>query len=273
MAQYFEMKLKLFTEYEPKNIVVNARDPYGKIILESSSCKNKIQFNLIESDFYPKKYELSASGIKADIQTPEKLYSIESPMIGVHNLENLLAVMATCYGLEIPLEKVVENIAKIKMPLGRLQKIQTLNKKAAHVFVDYAHSDDALKNVLQCLNNIKTADQKIWTVFGCGGDRDSDKRPKMAAVASELSDFVMVTSDNPRKEDPHKIIQDILGGLKNKNFECEVDRKKAIESVLSKADERDIVLVAGKGHENYQIIGETKYMFDDSAVIKEYYER
>ena len=151
---------------------------------------------------------------------------------------------------------------------GRLELIKS--NKDFSVLVDYAHTDDALKNVLTAIKNLNPA--KIITVFGCGGNRDKTKRPKMAKVACSMSDFVFITSDNPREEDPVEITKDIEAGAKeiNKtNYKIIVDRKEAIKQALLAAKEKDVVLIAGKGHENYQIIGRTKVHFDDRETASE----
>jgi UDP-N-acetylmuramoyl-L-alanyl-D-glutamate--2,6-diaminopimelate ligase len=138
------------------------------------------------------------------------------------------------------------------------------------VVIDYAHTDDALRNVLLALNELKTG--KIITVFGCGGDRDTGKRPKMGQVAGTISDYVIVTSDNPRTEEPKSIIEEIVKGLKKTKvpFETDVDRRSAIGKAVNMASQGDIVLIAGKGHEDYQIIGETRSHFSDSEVVAEF---
>ena len=151
-----------------------------------------------------------------------------------------------------------------------------VNHKSLHVYVDYAHTPDALENVLRSLNKVRVdlrANNKIWTLFGCGGDRDKGKRPLMAAIAAKYSDRVMVTSDNPRTEEALQIINDVLEGFspsQRKSAEVEVDRRKAIQKVLAQAQPGDVVLIAGKGHEDYQILGKEKIHFSDVEVAKEF---
>jgi UDP-N-acetylmuramoyl-L-alanyl-D-glutamate--2,6-diaminopimelate ligase len=147
-----------------------------------------------------------------------------------------------------------------------------VGEKYPSIFVDYAHSEDALKNVLEALRGFKRGSSRVITVFGCGGDRDRTKRPKMAQVVSSMSDISVVTSDNPRTEEPEKIIEDIKTGLNpNSKVHVDVNRKRAIEWALKNAKSEDLVLIAGKGHETYQIIGTTQFPFDDRQVVRDYY--
>jgi len=169
---------------------------------------------------------------------------------------------------QIPLEKAIEAFTNFTGVRGRLEKVP--NNKDVHVFWDYAHTPDALENVLKTLGEIKNG-KKIITVFGCGGDRDKGKRPLMGEIACRMSDHCVITSDNPRTEDPLQILKDIEAGCgSHKNYEIEADRKKAIEKALNIAKNGDAVLIAGKGHEDYQIIGKTKHHFDDVEVAKNY---
>ena len=166
----------------------------------------------------------------------------------------------------MPQTKIVSAIKKLTVVPGRLDKITS--KKGRHIFVDYAHSPDALENVLTALG--KLCKKRIFTVFGCGGDRDKSKRPLMGAIAEKLSSKIIITSDNPRTEKPDKIISDIVVGLKDKNKYCvEPDRRTAIKRALLEAAPGDVILIAGKGHEDYQIIGTKKTHFSDKETVKE----
>ncbi len=187
-------------------------------------------------------------------------------LIGEYNLENILGVIGAAYSLGISLENVVKGIKKLKNVPGRLEKFSNKNITA---FVDYAHTDDALVNAVSSLR--QAAKGRIITVFGAGGDRDATKRPRMAKASTELSDITIITSDNPRTEDPQKIIDDILKGVAaGSEYYVEADREKAIAKAVSIAKEYDIILIAGKGHEDYQIIGKTKHHFDDRLVVQKY---
>ena len=181
---------------------------------------------------------------------------------------NILAVFCICISIGFDFGKVVDCLKEISGAPGRLERVK--GSKDFSVIVDYAHTDDALKNVLSAIKSLNPA--KIITVFGCGGNRDKTKRPKMAKVACSMSDFVFITSDNPREEDPDEIIKDIEVGAKeiNKtNYKIVVDRKEAIKQAIIEARKNDVVLIAGKGHENYQIIGRTKIHFDDRETASE----
>jgi UDP-N-acetylmuramoyl-L-alanyl-D-glutamate--2,6-diaminopimelate ligase len=192
--------------------------------------------------------------------------------LGRHNLANVLAAAATLTGMGWSLEKTLALLRDAPGAPGRLERLG--QKDTCEVLVDYAHSDDALNQVLISLQAVRAARAgRILTVFGCGGDRDKSKRAKMAAVVSELSDVTLITSDNPRTEDPNAILDDIERGIDKTrtHFLREVDRRKAIYTALSLARQEDTVLIAGKGHETYQIVGTEKLAFDDREVVREYF--
>ena len=188
---------------------------------------------------------------------------IASVLTGRFNASNIACAVAVARGLGIPDAAIAEGVARTRVP-GRLERVP--NGKGIHVLVDYAHKSDALEKVLRTLREMKGA-HRLITVMGCGGDRDRGKRPVMGRLAVELSDQVFVTSDNPRTEDPQAIIQEVLKGTQgHSNLTVEADRKRAIFAAISLARPGDIVLIAGKGHEDYQIIGRTKSHFDDREV-------
>ncbi len=193
------------------------------------------------------------------------------PLVGLHNFQNIMAATAGCIMLGVDNEHIKQGIANLKNIPGRLEKFERSNG-GAYIFVDYAHTDDALQNVLEALGSFK--EQRLITVFGCGGDRDRTKRPRMARVAEIDSDVVIVTSDNPRTEDPQQIIEDILTGFENaENVIITPDRSMAIRQAVTMAKEKDIVLIAGKGgHEDYMILGTEKVHFDDREEVKKYLE-
>ncbi len=263
MEDYFAAKKKLFTENYTDLSIINIDCPYGKILKDE--LKNCIRFSIKEkADFYVEKYNYDVEGIKAEIISAEEKYLIESDLIGEHNLSNILCAIAACEKAGINKSDIENGIKNLKNVPGRLEKFKIKNK---YFVVDYAHTDDALGNVLKALNKIKL--NKIITVFGCGGDRDKTKRPRMAKVAEKYSDIVIVTSDNPRTENPNQIIDDIAKGFDNKGrVYFEVDRRKAIALSDKLSNSGDIVLIAGKGHEDYQIIGKTKIHFDDREEVK-----
>jgi UDP-N-acetylmuramoyl-L-alanyl-D-glutamate--2,6-diaminopimelate ligase len=200
-------------------------------------------------------------------------------MCGIHNIYNAVGVIAAATSALIAPEQSCEYLKNFKGVPGRMQHIE--NSKGLHIFVDYAHSPDALEKILLALGKIRSdssSPAKIWSIFGCGGDRDKGKRPMMAQVAERYSDFVMVTSDNPRTEEPQQIITEIMLGFSEQKPSSytrifqNVDRRLAIESILAKASPGDVVVIAGKGHENYQIIGTQKHHFSDVEIVKEYFK-
>lgn len=193
---------------------------------------------------------------------------VKTPLLGLYNVSNCLAAAGLCLAAGLDLETVATGLSALKGVPGRLEKI---NGGDFSVIVDYAHTDDALKNVLSTLKPLCKG--KLRVVFGCGGDRDRTKRPRMAAVAEQLADFVIVTSDNPRTERPGDIINEIVAGFEKPNLQTltvEPDRRKAIEAAIRTARKNDIVLIAGKGHEDYQIIGKQKFHFSDKEIALDY---
>jgi UDP-N-acetylmuramoyl-L-alanyl-D-glutamate--2,6-diaminopimelate ligase len=193
--------------------------------------------------------------------------TVKTPLLGLYNVSNCLSAAGLCLAAGFDLETVTAGLSALKGVPGRLEKIDAGDFS---VIIDYAHTDDALKNVLTTLKPLCKG--KLRVVFGCGGDRDRTKRPRMAKVAEELADFVFVTSDNPRTENPVSIIDEIVAGFENNNTQTrtiEPDRKKAIELAIESTEKDDIILIAGKGHEDYQIIGKQKFHFSDKEIARE----
>lgn len=190
-------------------------------------------------------------------------YELRSPFIGDHNAENLSAALAVALSLDVNLDAAIEALASAPQVPGRLQLIEAAGVRA---YIDYAHTPDALARALHAVRQGTTG--KVWVVFGCGGDRDRGKRPEMCQVACNGADFVVVTSDNPRTESPQQIIDDILGRPPATVRHVDPDRRAAIHYALAQASVGDVVLVAGKGHEQYQIIGETKHPFSDEEQVR-----
>ncbi|MGL5458274.1 MAG: Mur ligase family protein, partial [Cetobacterium sp.] len=248
MEDYFNAKKILFKKLkDSKNGVINIDDEYGRRIYK---------------EFGGMTYSLKE---KADLDL-ELIKDINPSLLGKFNMYNLLAAIGVGKILNINLDTIKERAREIKGAPGRFEPV--LAGQEFKVVVDYAHTGDALENILQGVTDLKT-NGKIITVFGCGGDRDRIKRPVMAEVSERYSDLVIVTSDNPRTEDPNKIIDDIVKGFKNKNYIVEIDRKEAIKKAVLKAEKDDIILIAGKGHETYQILGTTKIHFDDREIAIE----
>lgn len=289
MENYFLTKKRFFDNILPsgkkhrKFMILNGDDPWGQRLFREVRTGVPSQTFGIETecDMTADPFTLSLEGIKARIHTAPLSFAIVSPLIGKFNLYNILAAAMAAVSLNIPESFIRTGVAKLKKVPGRLEKISKSDEPA--VFVDYAHTDDALRRVLQNLSAFKK--RKIVTVFGCGGDRDRGKRPLMGKAAVSFSDMTIVTSDNPRTENPLAIIGEIEKGIREipvnkispetlnnesdeKSYTIIPDRKKAIEKAVSLAAPSDIVLVAGKGHENYQIIGQARMPFDDRKIAK-----
>ncbi len=269
MERYFEAKKKLFFLNQKKRIaVINTDDPWGQKLTK------ELHMGVISFGFSPKammraeEFVPSDKGIEMTIQYPAGKMKIFSPLLGRPNAYNILAAAAIALTLNVPESRISEGISSLQGVPGRFEKIR--NSLGLHIIVDYAHNDDALKNLLETAKEL--APQKVILVFGAGGDRDRSKRPRMGEVAGRLADFTIITSDNPRSEDPLAIISDIERGMKKSrhvHYEIEVDRRKAIERALWIARPDDYILVAGKGHESYQIIGDRVIPFNDAEVIRE----
>lgn len=269
LDDYRDAKERLFYKTTLANII-NIDDEGGKKIYENIKNLDTPCYTYgidTKSDFMAKDIKIDAAGVSYRLITPTYEEVIFVPVPGRFTVYNTLAVIAACYMLDIPRGVFQEALRTTGGVAGRFEVVP--NNKGINVIVDYAHTPDALENVLKTAKEF--AKGNIITVFGCGGDRDKSKRPLMGKIGQEFSDICFVTSDNPRTEDPKLIIEDILKGLdqKNKNYRVVVDRKEAIEEAIKFAKKDDIVIIAGKGHENYQIIGKAKYHFDDKEIAKE----
>lgn len=271
LEDYLESKTRLFTKIKDNGYaVVNRDDPCSERIIENLSPEKKI--NVItygiakDRDVYAKNIEFSFGGLRFKLCTASSEIQIESRLIGTHNVYNILACSACGIAMGMGLEEIKKGIERLSGVPGRLEKIECGTDFS--IFVDYAHTKDGLENVLKTLKVLKP--RRLLTVFGCGGDRDSSKRPSMGRISSELSDKIFITSDNPRSEEPMDIIKEIIKGIdkKKNNYIIEIDRFKAIDTALKEAQKGDIVLVAGKGHESYQIFKNTTLPFDDREVVR-----
>ena len=269
--QYIECKKKLFDSLsEHSHAIVNFDDLHGETMTNDSKAKIYSYGLREERTFKGKMLENDISGLSVEIDGIQ----LTSRLIGEFNVYNLLVAysVANCLG-EDPMT-VLTLLSNIKAPEGRFEYFVSPSKITS--IVDYAHTPDALENVLKTLNSLRKTDQKIITVFGCGGDRDKGKRPQMGNIASLYSDHVIVTSDNPRSEDPELINKDVLKGVKL-NQQSKVlsitDRKEAIKVACSMAEKGDMILVAGKGHEKYQIKGAEKIHFDDLEILIDFFNK
>ena len=268
LDDYRNAKELLFHKTTVAN-VINIDDEGGKKIADSiKDLKTPLYTYGIDNnaDFMAKDIKITASGTSYKLVTPTYEADIFIPVPGKFTVYNTLAVIATCYILNIPISTIQEGLAKTQGVPGRFETVQ--NDKGIHVIVDYAHTPDALENVINTARGFAT--NRIITVFGCGGDRDNTKRPLMGKIADELSDIAILTSDNPRTEDPNRIINHVLAGMSSNNYEVVIDRKEAIKRAIEIAQKDDIVLIAGKGHEDYQIIGTEKIHFDDKEIAREF---
>ena len=274
MEDYFAAKTKLF-DYLGKDdyAVLNWDDPMVRSLAEKLNCHcitcglergAMLRAKNITDNRQQTTDNRQQWGLSFMIQTPEDEFLVRSELIGRNNIYNILMSAGAAYALGISREAIIEGIRTVKPIEGRLEKIDAGQNFLC--IVDYAHTEDALKKLIEEARLITGG--KIITVFGCGGDRDRTKRPKMGVVASDLSDFVVITSDNPRIEEPSEIIKDIIKGIKKDNYIIEPDRAKAIEKAVSIANTGDILLIAGKGHENYQEIKGIRYPFSDKEVFK-----
>src|SRR5215813_9014959 len=272
MENYFEAKAKLFTRLvgqKEKNkpvAIVNTDDRYGQQLL------NRVDRSLavitygmgLRTDFRASNYRAEFTGTSYQLDARGKSYLVRLPLIGRFNVTNSIAALAGAEALGINLRSAVLSLSKAPQVPGRLELVPA--KRQFQVFVDYAHTPDALGNVLKTLRELQP--HRLITVFGCGGDRDRQKRPLMAQMADRLADYSIITSDNPRKEDPGAIITETEKGFRSNRYEKIVDRTEAIKRAVALAQPRDIVLVAGKGHENYQEFADYTIPFDDIQVAR-----
>ncbi|MFA7073988.1 MAG: UDP-N-acetylmuramoyl-L-alanyl-D-glutamate--2,6-diaminopimelate ligase [Endomicrobiaceae bacterium] len=273
MESYFEAKKMLFyslksnVKNNKKFAIINSDDIYGRKILESGLNAEKISYSVNDADSKCRAYNvvLNRDNSSFKIKSIFGDASINIKHIGLHNVYNILAVFCICMSAGLAFNEVIKNINNALGAPGRLERVNFQTDFS--VIVDYAHTHDALQNVLSAIKNLNPS--RIITVFGCGGNRDKTKRSLMAQTACTMSDFVFITSDNPRDESPELIAKDVEAGAKqiNKNnYKVIIDRKQAIEEAVKKAQKGNVVLIAGKGHENYQIIGQNKIHFDDREV-------
>ncbi len=269
MEAYFEAKARLFelaaAQASKKcRAVVNSDDRYGHRLIERfAKTLRVVTFGQgATADFRASNIKFDANGTTFQLDARGKSYLVRLPLIGLFNVYNALGALAAANGCGVDLRAAIGALARAPQVPGRLERVP--GKRNFHVFVDYAHTDDALRNVLRTLRDLQPA--RLLTVFGCGGDRDRAKRPLMAAVASELSDWTILTSDNPRSEDPEAILADIEAGMTSDRYTKVTDREAAIRDAIDRAGPGDIVLIAGKGHETYQERNSVRTPFDDVEV-------
>ncbi len=270
LDSYFRAKLRLF-EGEgapaPRLAVINLDDPRGERILQLPQT-SQITYGIhSNAQVRPAQFSQSLAGIRAVIETPQGRLECASPLVGRVNLANILAATATACGLGVDRSCIQEGIHRLRLVPGRMELID--EGQPFVVFVDYAHTHDALKNALEALREFTR--HRLLVVFGCGGERDRTKRPLMGEVAGRLSDWVALTSDNPRGEDPFLIMNDVMVGLQKSgaDYLAEVDRPLAIRRALEEAVEGDVVLLAGKGHETVQVLKDQAVPSDDREIARQ----
>lgn len=266
MENYYQAKKLLFDV--SAQAIINIDDFYGRRYLEEISCKKNTYSAERKADFYAEDILLSASGVKYVYCDGKAKHNVDFKMPGVFNVSNSLAVISCCETLGFSAEGTIRQLNQMQGVRGRAEVVPT--GRDFTVICDYAHTPDALANVLAAIRTGSAG--KVKCLFGCGGNRDATKRPLMAAAAADNADFLIVTSDNPRNEDPEDIINDILTGLEGKNtpYVKITDRREAIHWAIKNAEKDDIIVLAGKGHEDYQILaGGVKIHFDEREVVAE----
>ncbi|HUD00879.1 MAG TPA: UDP-N-acetylmuramoyl-L-alanyl-D-glutamate--2,6-diaminopimelate ligase [Rhabdochlamydiaceae bacterium] len=264
MEEYAEVKSRLFTDLKGVAII-NGDDLWSSTMVRKCSAKI-IRYGL-KADFelYASHLQLSSQGMTFDVRWKQETVTLKTVLIGRFNVYNILAATALALTQGMTLQQIAKKLESFSGVPGRLERV--VNQKNLQVFVDYSHKPDALKNVLQTLAELKKG--RLITVFGCGGNRDVQKRPQMAAISESFSDLTIVTNDNPRNEDPTEIARQIIGGFQKNSYLVELDRKKAILKALELEKPDDIILIAGKGHETYQIFAHQTLVFDDRQVVQE----
>lgn len=270
MEDYFAAKALLFSpQYLKGRAIINADDPYGqRLIAQLGDQAWSYSTHDSTADLWADQLCYEPAGVKGVLHTPQGEAAFYLPLVGQYNLSNLLAALGAALSLGLDLTALVEKIAEFPGVPGRMERVQISPNQDISVIVDYAHTPDSLENLLKASRPFIRG--RMICVFGCGGDRDRTKRPKMGKIAAELADVAVLTSDNPRTEDPERILQDVLAGIPETIKPMVIaDRSKAIHTAILEAKPGDGVLIAGKGHEDYQILGTEKIHFDDREQARE----
>jgi UDP-N-acetylmuramoyl-L-alanyl-D-glutamate--2,6-diaminopimelate ligase len=269
-SEYIKVKKRFFDELDSNAFALtNCDDKNGMVMFQNSKAKKYTYALKTPADFKVKVLENQFSGMLLQINGKE----VWTKLIGEFNAYNILAVYATGMLLDQDEQELLQVISSLESVSGRFQHVKS--KTGITAIVDYAHTPDALENVLSTIASIRNKDEKVLTIVGCGGDRDSAKRPVMARIACEMSDQVILTSDNPRTEDPQVILNQMMEGVPGQKLGSTLsisDRAQAIKTAVAMAQPNDIILIAGKGHENYQEINGVKYDFDDFEVTKNMFD-
>jgi len=269
MEDYYKAKKKLFTLVD--TLVVNLDSDYGQRLLKEMDKKALTYGIRHPGDLTAEDIAYTPEGTELTLRYRNQTYRVMTPYLGEIYVSNLLGALGGLLGLGFDMSELAGAVGGLKPVKGRLERV--VNPLGAMILVDYAHTPDALENVLKIGRSLTR--RRLICVFGCGGDRDKGKRPRMGRISQNLAEISIITSDNPRKEDPMAIIEDILDGMAREagDFQVEADRRLAIARALSLAEAGDTVIIAGKGHETYQILGETTLHFSDVEVVQESLER
>ena len=268
MAAYGAAKARLFRWPGLKGAVINIDDAFGKSLAESldGQLPGVLRYGLGGGDIAAHRLDLSTRGLKLEIRTSRwGAANLECPVIGAFNAVNLLGALGVLLSSQVTLQDSATALANVRPVAGRMQLVR--EEGAPLVVVDYAHTPDALQKVLETLAGLKQSGSRLHCVFGCGGDRDAGKRPIMGGIDTRLADRCVITSDNPRGEDPRAIIEAIASGAQGQ-YRIEPDRAAAIHDAIAHAAAADVILIAGKGHENYQEIAGNRFPFDDVSVAR-----
>ena len=265
MEDYFAAKALLFSsEYLQGRAIINAEDPYGQRLISRLQPEQVWRYSVQDRgvDLWMSNLSYEPTGVSGMLHTPKGNVAFQSPLVGQYNLANLLAAVGAVLDLGVDLHLIATVLPQFSGVPGRMERVQISTNQDISVVVDYAHTPDSLENLLRAARPFIPG--KMICVFGCGGDRDRTKRPKMGKIAAQLADVVYVTSDNPRTEDAQRILDDILAGIPSSvELFVKSDRAEAIHTAILQAQPGDGVLIAGKGHEDYQILGTEKIHFDD----------
>lgn len=270
MDNYKQAKAKLFTMC--KVGVINIDDEAGPFMMVAGTCNKYVSLSTkdAEATLYAHDIVNKLAGVEFDLDYEGETYHVQMETPGEFTVYNGMSAIGALLQLNMSMEDIITALKEVSQIKGRFQAIESPSGYTA--IVDYAHAPDGLLNVLETMNGFKSG--KIITVFGCGGDRDKTKRPIMGEIAGKYSDYCIITSDNPRTEDPYVILDEIEVGMKRTSCDYTklVDRREGIEAGLSMAEPGDLILIAGKGHEDYQIIGKTKHHFDDAEIVRDFYK-
>ena len=272
LDDYFEAKALLFNaDYLKGRAIINKNDPYGQKLIARAGDRPLWTYSIEDAsaDLYTEDLSYGPTGVSGTLCTPVGKAAFTSPLVGQFNLENLLAAAGSALSLGVGLEEIAQSLPQFAGVPGRMERVQVASDQDISAIVDYAHTPDSLDNALKAARPFISG--RLICVFGCGGDRDRTKRPKMGRIAYEQSDWVIVTSDNPRTEDPEQILKDVVAGIDADLEDDQVicDRAQAIRSAILTAQPGDGIVIAGKGHEDYQILGTEKIHFDDREQSRE----